>query len=279
MKKWNIPLRQELLIGFIFLSFATTASFPLTKNPLILKASVYKPKAAYLIDEPVWVEYFIYNTSDDTVWVSPMVLCGNGNTTFEITTGRYNAKLFATGWDQDRKHYGKENAGNIQFWKLYCLRINPGDTLYGFYDLTMNVPLSKAGTYHLKKMAFESFAREGSNGVPIYPPFWKGRLEATVDFVINIRAPLGNEKTARTMFRDADKKWSIERFAQLIKSYPASVYAPKAQVNIIYLVRRQTSSGKYSEEDFQKEIDKLTASYPDYPYSLYYKNSKVFMQD
>ncbi|MDD2889190.1 MAG: hypothetical protein PHE49_00935 [bacterium] len=277
MKKWNIPLRLALLIPLL-ISFAANASPPLIKNPLILKASVYKPKAAYLLDEPVWMEYFIFNTSNDTVWVSPMVLCGNGNTTFEITTGRYNTKLFATGWDQDRKHYGKENAGNIQFWKLYSIRINPMDTVYGFYDLTMNVPISKAGTYHLKKMAFESFAREG-NGVPIYPPFWKGRLEATVDFVINIKTPSDNEKTVRTMFREADKKWSIDKFAQLIKSYPTSAYAPKAQVYIIYLTKRQVSSGKYSEEDLQKEIDKLTASYPDYPYSLYYKNSKVFMQD
>ncbi|MDD5530784.1 MAG: hypothetical protein PHX21_12275 [bacterium] len=279
MKNWNIPSHRVLLIlGFIFTSLVATASPPLIKNPLILKALVYKPKAVYFVDEPVWVEYFIYNTSDDTVWVSPMVLCGNGNTTFEITTGRRNTILFATGWDQDRKHYAKENSGNTQFWKLYCLRINPMDTVYGFYDLTMNVPISKPGTYHLKKMAFESFAREG-NGVPTFPPFWKGRLEATVDFVINTRAPLGNEKTVRAMFRDADKKWSIDRFAQLIKSYPNSVYAPKAQINIIYLTKRQVPAGKYSEEDLQKEIDKLTASYPDYPYSLYYKNSKIFMQD
>ncbi|MFA5032071.1 MAG: hypothetical protein WC614_03525 [bacterium] len=271
-------MKKLFILGFIFSSFVATTSYSLTKNPLILKASVYKPKAVYLVDEPVWVEYFIYNTSDDTVWVSPMVLCGNGNTTFEITTGRRNTKLFATGWDKDRKHYSKENAGNIQFWKLYCLRINPRDTVYGFYDLTLNVPIAKAGTYHLKKMAFESFAREG-DGVPIYPPFWKGRLETSIDFIINIKTPSDNEKTARIMFREADKKWSIDKFAQLINLYPNSVYAPKAQVYIIYLTKRQVSSGKYSEEDFQKEIDKLTASYPDYPYSLYYKNSKIFMQD
>lgn len=276
-------MNKFFIIIFTLLALATNTNPKAvsidTNNPLVFKARIYNPKTAYLLRESIWVEYFIVNTSGDTVWVSPMVICGEGTTSFDISDEKEKKKLFPIGMDNtNRSSFGKDNANNIQFWKIYCIKINPKDTIHGFYDLVTNYNLANPGFYYLKNMVFKSLVREGE-GVPAYPPFWKGILEMPLNFMINIKAPQGNEKAACNMFFSADKKWDLYLFKKVIKTYPNSVYAPKAQEDIIYLMRQLSTRGKYSDNDVQDEIDKLVKSYPNSPYSLRYKNTKIFFQE
>ncbi len=274
MEKDN--MRKVFILAFVFLGFNVNAT------PITMKAKIYNPKEIYLVGEPIWVDYFIHNISPDTVWIDKMMTGEGGNVNFRIFNEETEEELYVGGWHISLRRFSDRYYKDVVFWKRNCMCLSPGDTLHGFYDITINYNLFSHGRYHLKNMIYKSLLMFGE-GAPDYLPFWKGELESPINFGINVKEPEGEEKKAQRLFfevrgtQGGDRK-KIELYSKVIELYPSSVYSSKAQDLIIYYARKLVDSQKASQQEIKKKIEKLINLYPDSPYSLSYKNSKIQIQ-
>jgi hypothetical protein len=266
-------IRIALTIAFLSTGLNSNAA------AVVLEANIYDPKEVYLVREPIWVEYLIYNVSQDTVWIEKLHQVGARTVSFNVVNEKTGKRITKSHPQIHRRFLGKAS----------CTNISPGDTLRGFYDLTTWYGGQlEAGTFRIGSMIYRSIF------APDRPPIWKGKLEASIDFVINVKEPEGEEKEALTMFLEEEKKAlrmflearntrghreSMLLYSKVVELFPHSVYAAKAQDMMIYCTRRLSSSQKASEERIQEETEKLITLYPDSPYALdYVHGDRIYLQ-
>ena len=202
-----IALILAVLTGLVGLSYATNES-------LQVEITICMDKSEYLLDEPIWVEVLIMNTSDETASLPPPV----------SGVGLFRFILRGTDGDTIPRTppivVGCPQRGPDAL-------VSPRDTLYSLRNLLETFGDHVPWLSSVNTLPTGSYTLEAE-----YDGMYTSNLLS-----FSVVEPHGEESHAHDLLMTGrDLKWkkrydqAIQRFETVVESYPTSVYAARALI-------------------------------------------------
>jgi len=185
--------------------------------PVKLEARINNPKSYYYSHEPIWLEWWFYNVSKETlkVWLP--------------YSGSFGKSILKIEGEKDGKRFAPQfrisTTWGVKDWeKQGGELLPPGDTLHQIIDLSYwFVDFPQGGRFHLTNLVYTNTMV----GVlhfkprPLHKPFWWGSVKAPLNFDFIVKPPEGKDKEALSLLKKAK---TLDEYIEILHRYPNSYY-------------------------------------------------------
>ncbi|MBU1469976.1 MAG: outer membrane protein assembly factor BamD [candidate division Zixibacteria bacterium] len=236
-------------ITVILMVLVVISSLPApAQEPRNLELKLLCDKTTYFLEEPIWIDILLINHEEDTVMVNLPFPEGDHFRFIVVEDGRDSLPYCGMTYD-----FGDRGV-------LPDYHLAPSDTVYSLFNLLEGYPISwKSPLDHEIPLNGHIYIRGVMSNT-----YYSEPLE------IDIVEPTGDEVSAYEIWKDAMEyrigEFAIQKYKELLNTYPGSVYAASACRRLIANYRT------ISLDSAQVRVYALRIL-RDYPASGYARNS------
>ncbi|MFH1893659.1 MAG: hypothetical protein ABIK83_13365 [Candidatus Zixiibacteriota bacterium] len=217
------------------------------QEPPNLELKLLCDKSVYFLQEPIWIDILLINHEEDTVMVNLPFPEGDHFRFIVVEDGRDSLPYGGMTYD-----FGGRGV-------LPDYHLAPSDTVYSLYNLLEGYPISwKSPLDHEIPLNGHIYIRGVMSNT-----YHSAPLE------IDIVEPTGDDASAYDIFKDAMEhrvgEYAIEKYKELLDTYPNSVYATSACRRLIANYRTVLLDSALAQEYALRILR-------DYPASGYTRN-------
>ncbi|RKZ26589.1 hypothetical protein DRQ20_02585 [bacterium] len=198
-------------------------------TPVKIEVWISNPKDYYLTCEPIYLEWKVYNTVEETVRMylpHPYTYVGHMLMIWGAVEEDGKPKMYAVAWR------GEDDLLAIKWPERLPQFIAPGETIYYYMDIPWESWNLRAGTYYLKYFIFfpaQRWESRGNTRRPVNKPHWWGYYVIPIDFKAVIKPPEGVEKEVKSLIHRAhvenhpeilEKKKMLKEIRKIRKKSP-----------------------------------------------------------